>query len=74
MNPEKFNASDAHDLTTYVRDYGHWISAVMQSIQLDAKHNSGRNTEALAGVGRFVVDDLRNFMDCEAERIRQALE
>lgn len=68
---EKVDAIDAYDLATYSREHGAWLAALMRSITLDAKHNEGRNVAALAGLGQYLADDLSNYMDCEAERIKK---
>ena len=69
---EKVDAIDAYDLATYSREHGNWLAALMRSITLDARHNQGRNVAALAGLGQYLADDLSNYMDCEAGRIKTA--
>jgi len=69
---EKVDAIDAYDLATYSREHGTWLAALMRSITLDARHNSGHNVAVLAGLGQYLADDLSNYMDCEAERIKRA--
>lgn len=69
---EKIEAMDAYDLATYAREHAQWLAAVMRSIQLDAKHNDGSNAAALANLGQYLADDLNNFMDSEAGRIKLA--
>ena len=69
---EKVDAIDAYDLATYSLEHGTWLAALMRSITLDARHNKGHNVAALAGLGQYLADDLSNYMDCEAERIKRA--
>jgi hypothetical protein len=68
---EKVDAIDAYDLATYAREHGKWLGALMRSITLDKKHNEGPNVAELGGLGQFLADDLSNYMDCEAERIKR---
>ena len=70
-NVEKVTAIDAYDLATLAREYAKWLSAVTRAIQLDCKHQNGTNAPDLASLGQYLADDLSNYMDCEAERIKR---
>lgn len=68
---EKVTALDAYDLATYAREHGKWLGSIARSIQLSCKHNDGRDALELANLAQHLADDLSNYMDCEAERIKR---
>ncbi len=68
---EKVDAIDAYDLATLAHEYGKWLGAVARAIQLDCTHKDGSTARDLAGLAQYLADDLSNYMDGEAERIKR---
>ncbi|EQM76414.1 hypothetical protein NA644_12400 [Pseudomonas stutzeri] len=63
--------TEAYDLATFSREHSKYLAAIMRAIQLDAKHNEGRNGADLAALAQYLADDMNGYMDSEAERIRR---
>ncbi|MCW3150164.1 MULTISPECIES: hypothetical protein [Stutzerimonas] len=68
---EKVDALDAYDLATYAREHGKWLGSIARAIQLNCKHKNGRDALDLANLAQYLADDLNNYMDTEAERIKR---
>lgn len=67
-------ASDALDAINYGKNSSRWLSALMRSIQLDAKHNQSRNVVELASLGQYLGDDCAGYLDSEYERLQRDLD
>jgi len=63
--------TEAYDLATFSREHSKYLAAIMRSIQLDVKHNEGRNGADLAELGQYLAEDMNGYMDSEAERIQR---
>lgn len=64
--------TDAYDLATLASEYGKWLGALMKAISQDAKHGQGHSVAALTSLGRYLTDEMTNYMELEAERIQKA--
>lgn len=66
--------TQAYNLATFSCEQSKYLAAIMRSIQLDAKHNEGRNGADLAALAQYLAEDLNGYMDSEAERIKKSEE